>query len=92
MPTLTLPGPLLRLVDEVERATFDGRSARLDAATWAEFTCALRARYPSLAEHVLGDETVREGIVLVINGSVAVPPSELAPSDQVTFIAQISGG
>jgi len=37
--------------------------------------------------------TVRNGIILVVNGCVAdAYPTHLAPSDQVSFIAQISGG
>ena len=93
--TLTLPSPLLALIRDNSRETPVGRSVGFCAGSWIEFVDELRARYPALADRTLDDNgTVREDFVLVVNGHVIGKGNRphLEAMDEISFIAQISGG
>ena len=87
MPVVWIPSLIRSLTDNQEQIEVEGETLR-------QVVESLEGQYPGIRDRVIEEDRIRPGLAVSINGEVTNEGlrTKIAETDEVHFVAAISGG
>ena len=87
MPVVWIPSLIRSLTDNQEQIEVEGETLR-------QVVDSLEGQYPGIRDRVIEEDRIRPGLAVSINGEVTNEGlrTKIAETDEVHFVAAISGG